>query len=178
MIENKAQVLVVDDDPDICEVISCALVDLEDENVEIITSNNPVEALEIIRTKNISVIVSDIKMPEMDGLALGNEIRKFDNDLPIIFVTGHQELCTITKALSLRTYDFILKPFDKNMIVKSVDNALRVRSRRIEELNLIRKIENFMGISDESKAQKLNYRERELYLDRLIEELITRASKR
>jgi DNA-binding response OmpR family regulator len=101
------RVLVVDDDPDIRELLFTAL---EDEGFEVVPAGNGQEALTIIETFRPDVIVLDLMMPVMDGWQFAAELRKRDEDIPIVLLSAARDLRTHAKALSAA--DIIEKPFD------------------------------------------------------------------
>jgi two-component system, chemotaxis family, chemotaxis protein CheY len=101
------RVLVVDDDPDIRELLFTAL---EDDGFEVVPAGNGQEALAIIETFRPDVIVLDLMMPVMDGWQFAAELRKRDEDIPIVLLSAARDLRTHAKALSAA--EIIEKPFD------------------------------------------------------------------
>jgi len=103
-------VLVVDDDPDIRELLFTAL---EDEGFEVVPAGNGQEALAIIKTFRPDVIVLDLMMPVMDGWQFAAELRARDDgdeDIPIVLLSAARDLKTHAKTLAAA--DIIEKPFD------------------------------------------------------------------
>lgn len=74
--------------------------------------SNPLEALELLKTEHFDVLVSDIRMPGLDGISLMKKIRSFDSNLEIIFVSGYAEFEYAREALKAGAYDYLLKPVD------------------------------------------------------------------
>src|SRR6266568_1875716 len=106
---NIAYILVVDDDIALLQALPQAL-SLRIESVQVDTSDSAVEALDLIREHDYDAIVSDIKMPGMDGLALLAKIRELRPDTPTLLITGHGEHDLAVQALRGGAYDFIQKP--------------------------------------------------------------------
>lgn len=74
--------------------------------------NNPLEALEILKKQSFDVLVTDIRMPGLDGIHLMKKIREFDSNLEIIFISGYAEFEYAREALRNGAYDYLLKPVD------------------------------------------------------------------
>jgi CheY-like chemotaxis protein len=101
------RVLVVDDDPDIRELLFTAL---EDEGFDVVPAANGREALAIIRTFRPDVIVLDLMMPVMDGWQFASELRARDEDIPLVLLSAANDLPTHAKALAAA--EVIEKPFE------------------------------------------------------------------
>jgi signal transduction histidine kinase len=120
------RVLIVDDDEALLEALPEALK-LRMQSVEIDTCDSAVEALERIKATDYDVIVSDIKMPGMDGLALLAEIRELRPGTPTLLVTGHGERDLAVQALRGGAYDFVQKPIDRDYFIASLERAIHMR---------------------------------------------------
>src|SRR5262249_6943130 len=98
-------------------------------------------------------IISDIKMPGMDGLALLARVRELRPDTPTLLITGHGEHELAVQALRGGAYDFIQKPIDREYFVASLSRALPLRqlSRRVKELDELR-TKFFANVSHELRA--------------------------
>lgn len=123
------RILIVDDEAEVCKVLSERL-SLEDYSCT--TAHDGKEALYCLYKENFSLMLSDIKMPEMDGLDLLKKAMTLDPHMKVVMMTGYAEVETVVKALHLGAYDFILKPFDFNLVVFSVRRALE--KKRMEEM--------------------------------------------
>ncbi len=146
---NEAVVLVVDDEPQMARMLARLLSKLEGVRVE--TSLSGEEALEKARTILPEVVVTDVKMPGMDGLELLNRLKEVDPTISVILITGYGTIEMAVKAVKDGAYDFIEKPFDKDRLRHLVRRALertlllreneRLQRRRAanvwEELGLI-----------------------------------------
>ena len=120
-------VLVVDDDPALLEALPQALR-LRMSGVMVDTADSAAAALERITARDYDAIVTDIKMPGMDGLALLAEIRARRPDTPTLMITGHGEYDLAVRALRGGAYDFIQKPIDRDYFVASLHRAIRVHA--------------------------------------------------
>ena len=99
------------------------------------------EALPQIDKDLQGIIVCDIRLPMMDGLTLLHRVRKIDQDLPVILITGHGDISTAVQAMRDGAYDFIEKPYSAERLVKTVQRALEKRTLTLENRNLRRELE-------------------------------------
>ena len=126
-------VLIVDDDPALLEALPEALrLRMGDLDVEI--SDSAPDALARIAVEDYDAIVTDIKMPGMDGLALLDEIQRVRPETPTLLITGHGEHDLAIQALRRGAYDYIQKPIDRDYFTASLARAIERRglARRIE----------------------------------------------
>jgi DNA-binding NtrC family response regulator len=130
-------VLIVDDDPILLEALPEALR-LRMEGVSVETADSAAAALDRIANRDYDAIVTDIKMPGMDGLELLAEIRNRRPDTPTLMITGHGETDLVVHALRGGACDFIRKPIDREYLVASLRRAIQMRelSRRAKEEQL------------------------------------------
>jgi PAS domain S-box-containing protein len=133
----SARILLVDDDRALLDALPKALR-LRMNGIEIDTSESAAEALERIREIDYDAIVSDIKMPGMDGLALLQEIRQARPATPTLMITGHGERDLAVQALRGGAYDFVQKPIDRDYFVASLERAIQLRGldRQVERQRL------------------------------------------
>ena len=131
------RILLVDDDRALLDALPEALR-LRMNGIEIDTSETGADALARIREIDYDAIVSDIKMPGMDGLALLNEIRELRPTTPTLMITGHGERDLAVQALRGGAYDFVQKPIDRDYFVASLERAIQVRrlDRQVERQRL------------------------------------------
>lgn len=113
---KSMKLLFVEDEEDLIEIIRDTLKKLD---ANFLTASNGEEALKIIENNNdISVIVTDINMPVMNGLVMIKELKKRGNTTPIIIMSAHTETDYINKAKELGVQEYLLKPFD---FIKFID---------------------------------------------------------
>ena len=120
------QILIVDDDPALLQALPQAL-QLRMAPVAIHTSDSAVAALDLMATTDYDAIISDIKMPGMDGLALLDAIQERQPHTPMLLITGHGEHDLAVQALRGGAYDFIQKPIDRDYVVTSLNRAIAMR---------------------------------------------------
>jgi signal transduction histidine kinase len=131
---SETRILIVDDDEALLEALPEALR-LRMNGIAVDTAATAFDALERIRDVDYDAIVSDIKMPGMDGLELLTEIKQLRPGTPTLLITGHGEHDLAVRALRGGAYDFVQKPIDRDYFFASLERAIRMRrlDRRVEE---------------------------------------------
>jgi CheY-like chemotaxis protein len=122
------RVLIVDDEPALRRLMRRALGGLQ---LEIVEAGNGAEALERCASEDFSAVVTDVRMPTMDGLELVAELQRLDPDLPIILVSGSDEVSSRASARALGAFDFLAKPFDLFELGCRVLSAVAARPARV-----------------------------------------------
>jgi len=131
-------ILLVEDDKQINELVTCYL---QAEQFDVTSCYNGLEAYQKYQNKEYSLIISDIMMPEMDGFALAEKIRKIDTRIPIIFLTAKDDKLSKQYGYTLGIDDYITKPFDIDELVMKIKAILRrvdiSTSKKLEVGNLM-----------------------------------------
>lgn len=122
-------VILVDDESEVREAYRQML---ELEGFEVVASPDAESALSFVSQQWPGVLVSDIRMPRMDGLELFEKIREIDPELPVILITAHGEISMAVNAMRNGAYDFIEKPADPEALIKTVGKALDKRQLVLE----------------------------------------------
>jgi len=123
------RILIVDDDPALLQALP-QTVSLRLPGAKVDTSNSAQRALELIRAHDYDTIVSDIKMPGMDGLELLAKIHELRPETLTLLITGHGDHDLAIQALRGGAYDYILKPIDRDYFVAALDHAMQTRQLR------------------------------------------------
>jgi putative nucleotidyltransferase with HDIG domain len=123
------RILVVDDEEAIREVVSTLL---EAQGYECAVATNGRQALPMLEQNQFDLVLSDIVMPDMNGLELLEHLRARDHDLPFIMVTALHDISTALEAIRRGAYDYILKPFERDQLFLGVRRALEHRRLVIE----------------------------------------------
>jgi len=124
---GKPRILVVDDEPE----VAAALRDLiEYEGFRVETAENGRQALHYLkRGRRFDLIITDMNMPEMDGLELIRRVRQLKKNLPVIVLTGYATFKSGLEAIREGVYDYVSKPFSVNLLMNVVHEALRDKRR-------------------------------------------------
>ena len=122
------RILIADDEEAISTILAKRLAR---EGYNCVTAKNGREALSHFYKDTFSLIITDIKMPEMDGIELLKRIKGINPNIRVIMVTGHPEINMAVEAMRLGAYDFIIKPADLELVALTVKKALE--SKRLEE---------------------------------------------
>ena len=117
------RVLVVDDDPVVGNSFNRVLS--EDKGYVVITAQNAAEALEKLRAQEYDLVVTDIKMPGMDGVELAERVKARQPWIPVVIITGYGTTENEVRAKAAGVSDFIRKPLSPEMIEESAAHALR-----------------------------------------------------
>ena len=118
---SKKSILIVDDESEHLENLLDSLEDLVD---EIHTAQNGSESLNIIENNDVDVVLTDIKMPVMDGLEFAKKAREMGFNKPIVFLSAHGDDDLRKKALSYSVFDFIDKPYNEADLQSIIKRAL------------------------------------------------------
>ncbi|MDY0361062.1 MAG: response regulator [Desulforegulaceae bacterium] len=159
---GKQAILFVDDEESILEI---AKEFFEQKNYLVHTAGNGLEALELLEKEKIDCCFTDINMPEMDGLELAEEIRKKDNTLPVVIMTGYPSLENTLQTLKNGVVDFLIKPINLNQMELCLKRVLRERELFINNVLLKKEVEN------KKRLEELNFQ-----LSKKVDEL-TRLNK-
>ncbi|MDH3637278.1 MAG: sigma-54 dependent transcriptional regulator [Gammaproteobacteria bacterium] len=126
-------VILVDDDDDLRRAVKQTL---ELEGFEVNGFNSGKPALHTLKRDWQGVVVTDIRMPGMDGLALMAKIKDIDADIPVVLITGHGDVSTAVKAIQDGAYDFIEKPFRNAALLEVLNRAVEKRGLVLENRRL------------------------------------------
>ncbi len=161
---KKYRILVVDDEIDIRSALSDYL---SFEGFSVLTAENGKQALAVYNENVIDLIISDLVMPELDGIGLLKKIRKIDEDVPVIIMTAFSTVEYSVEAMKAGAFDFISKPFDFKRVFFVIVKALETRRLR----KLAKRSDYYKRLSDIDGLT-------EIYNHRFIKQLINREIKR
>jgi len=129
------KVLVVDDEQDICTLLTKFL---RSSGYSCESTTDPAKALELLKRSDFHLVISDIKMPDINGLQLLSEILKIDPGIDTIMMTGHFVVYTYSDIIRAGAADFILKPFQLPELEAKIERIDRERKmqRELREMNI------------------------------------------
>lgn len=119
------QLLIVDDEPSVVDTIAHTLPWAELGIEDVLCAYSGREALELIKKQVVDIVVTDIRMPGMDGIQLMEQIIKFSKDTQIILLTGYAEFEYAKRALQLGAVDYLLKPVSDDKLAESIRSITR-----------------------------------------------------
>jgi len=149
----KANILVVDDEKNIREGLGLALK--RDDHILFLAADG-IDALRIMKTEEIDLVITDLRMPNMDGDTLMKTILKEYFNIPVIILTGHGTVETAVQAMRDGAYDFLTKPINLEKLSLIVTRAISQRQLIIENRNLQSKIETFGKGKIIGKSEKMS----------------------
>src|SRR6185295_3188536 len=157
---KKARILIVDDEPAARSGLEKLL---KTSDYEVACAADGVEAINIATTFAPDVVVTDLKMPNMDGMTLLTKLREQDRDMPVIVTTAFGDLSNAVDAMRKGASDFITKPIDIDVLTLAIDRAVERRALAVESENLKRQIrdrdgEGLQGLLGTSPVMQKVYR--------------------
>ncbi len=138
-MDIKANILIVDDEKNIRDGLKIALLR---DGYNVFLASDGLEALEILKEEDIDVVITDLKMPNLDGDALMKRIIKEYFNIPVIILTGHGTVENAVQAMRDGAYDFLTKPLNLDKLSLIVSRAVSQRRLIIENRNLQLKIDS------------------------------------
>jgi len=124
MIQDSQRVLVIDDEPDIRELLNLTLSRM---GLDVTTTQDLAEARRVLQDQTFSFCLTDMRLPDGNGLDLVEEISNQFPDLPTAVITAHGKIEDAVQALKMGAFDFVSKPVDLAVLRKLVNTALKLR---------------------------------------------------
>jgi len=118
----EKHIFFLDDEPTIREVVKETL---EDSDFKVSCFGNPVECLARLRSQKCHLLITDLKMPEKDGIELLADVQHLAPWVPVLMITGYGDIPTAVKAMKAGAVDFIEKPLDKKNFVRKIRSILQ-----------------------------------------------------
>jgi len=146
---RMTRVLVVDDEADIRETVDMIL---RYEKYETLLARDGEEALSALASPGADVVFLDVKMPGMDGIEVLREIRQRHPDVDVVMISGHGTIDTAVEATKAGAFDFIEKPLDRERLLLTLKNAIRVKDLSEENVRLRGQVTEKYRMLGESRA--------------------------
>lgn len=135
-------ILVVDDEENVRRLLAAVL---KREGYEVVTAENGEEAVEIAKQSVPDLVLMDIRMPKMDGIAAFKAIREFRRDMTVILMTAYASVETAVNAMKTGAFDYIIKPFDNEEVKLLISRALQMERLKSEVVTLHRQLNDTYG---------------------------------
>ncbi len=142
---TRARVLIVDDEPDMVE--NCSRI-LGRTGYDCVTATDPRRALELLESERPDLLITDLKMPEVDGMALLRRARDVDPALPVIVVTAFATIESAVAAIKEGAFDYLPKNFSVEQLRVAVERAVRHRGLQVENRNLRAQLQQALGLEN------------------------------
>ncbi|MBV4367944.1 two-component system response regulator GlrR [Erwinia sp. BNK-24-b] len=124
-MKKSANLLLVDDDPGLLKLLGMRL---SSEGFSVFTAESGAEALRMLQNQRIDLVISDLRMDEMNGLALFGEVQKSHPGMPVIILTAHGSIPEAVSATQQGVFSFLTKPVDRDALYSAIDQALAQRA--------------------------------------------------
>jgi putative two-component system response regulator len=121
-MKSRSRILIVDDEQDVCALLIHYIDGL---GYECFETGNSKEALTQVQNNQMDLIITDLSMPGMDGIELLREIKRCDDNLPVVMITGNNDPISIIDAMKTGADDYILKPFTLQEISRGISGSLK-----------------------------------------------------
>jgi DNA-binding NtrC family response regulator len=128
------RILVVDDEKDMLALLKRIMS--EETDYEVVTEVDPVKALEQFKANQFDLVITDLKMPKMDGITLLDAVKKINPDVSVIILTAYATIETAVEAIRKGAYDYVTKPFKRERIVVTIAKVMQWQKMVRENLSL------------------------------------------
>jgi len=129
MNQEKALVLIVDDDKNICAILAALM---KKEGLEAMVAYDGEKALKTVQANSPDLLLVDMMLPGMDGMEVLRKTRELDPDLPVVFITAHADSRGAVKAIKEGAHDYLSKPFDNYEVTRVAHRALAERGLKLK----------------------------------------------
>jgi DNA-binding NtrC family response regulator len=133
------KILIVDDELDMLELLELIITDRT--SYQVVTTNNPQEVPGLLREGGVDLLISDLRMPQMDGMELLDQAGRIDPQLPFIVLTAYGTVDSAIEAMRKGALDYITKPFRQEQILLIVEKAMKFRRLQKENQALKNELE-------------------------------------
>ena len=132
-MRDKKQILIADDEANLRRVLGAQL---QRDGYDVLMAEDGEQALATLAEHHVDVVISDLRMPKLDGMQLLKRIVASSPELPVIIITAHGTVDTAVEALKLGAFDYVTKPFDRTEFKNVVDKASRTAELRQHETEM------------------------------------------
>jgi DNA-binding NtrC family response regulator len=139
----RSHILLVDDDEPLRNAAGKVLAA---EGYRVVSAASGREALEVLRQKAFALVIGDLCLPDLDGIALLKQARELLPEAEVVMITGHGSIEKAVEAMQLGAYDFLQKPLDSGALLKTVAKALEKQRLRSENRQLRRQLQQRRGV--------------------------------
>jgi len=135
---NEGNILVIDDEKVMCNLLKDSL---SEHGYKVTITQKAQDGLDYARNNLFDLVITDLKMPEIDGIEIMRRIKEFDRDNTVVVITGYPSFETVREALRLGAYDYITKPFNLEEVFFIVKRAVELRRLKLANKKLMKQLE-------------------------------------
>ncbi len=146
------RIIIVDDEQRMCESLSALLID---DGYAVDSFQKSADAADAIRQERVDLLITDIKMPGLDGIELLKIVKEVDEEIPVILMTGYASLDTAIEAVAAGAYDYLMKPIEFTALEFAVRRALERRRAAIDRRQLLERLK-IATLLQERRISELN----------------------
>lgn len=139
------RILIVDDEKDMLTLLKRIISEETDHHVT--ADSDPLNALNLFKNESFDLVITDLKMPKMGGMALLKEMKKIRPDISVIIITAYATIETAVEAVKQGAYDYITKPFKRERILLTIDKVMAWQKILAENMTLREVLANKEGAS-------------------------------
>ena len=131
------RILIVDDEIDMLELLELIITDRTE--YEVVTTNTPLDVPDLLKKEPFDLLITDLRMPDIDGIELIEMVKKVDDQLPFIIITAYGTIESAVEAMRKGAFDYITKPFRQEQILLNIEKVMKWR--RLQKENIALKAE-------------------------------------
>jgi DNA-binding NtrC family response regulator len=135
------KILIVDDEMDMLELLELIITDRTD--YEVVTTNAPLEVPELLKKDSFDLLITDLRMPDVDGIELIEMVKQIDDQIPFIIITAYGTIESAVEAMRKGAFDYITKPFRQEQILLTIEKVMKWRRLQKENVALKAELEKF-----------------------------------
>jgi len=139
----RAHILLVDDDERLRHAAGKVLTA---EGYSVVSAASGLEALEVLKLEAVALVVSDLRLPDLDGIALLKQVRELLPEAEVVMITGYGSIAKAVEAMQLGAYDFLQKPLDSAALLRTVAKALEKQRLTSENRRLRHQLQQRRGV--------------------------------
>lgn len=152
----KQQILAIDDEPDLLRLLQRIIIEKTPYNINV--TNNSLEVPKLLEENEYDVIITDLKMPGIDGIDILKYIKENNRTEQVIMITAFGTLESAIEAMALGVFDYITKPFKKEQIIFAIDRAMRYQAniKEIKRMSMLFDIEPYSSAEEMFKIEYIS----------------------
>lgn len=131
------KILIVDDEMDMLELLELIITDRTD--YQVVTTNSPLEVPELLKKDSFDLLITDLRMPDIDGIELIEMVKQINDQIPFIIITAYGTIESAVEAMRKGAFDYITKPFRQEQILLTIEKVMKWR--RLQKENMALKAE-------------------------------------